>query len=309
MYNTYNILLVFLHKTNMVIAMENILHETKTHGKLTFPYMVYRGQLPEYIQNFPVHWHKEMEIIYVVNGQGTVTVQTTKYSLCEGDIIIIQPETLHAIEQLENCHMEYFNILFDFNLLESDTSHCYLNFLKPLYEHTKTVPVYLKNNEPLSTLITPHIEYLINNRKLKFSGDELLVKSNLYAILHHICKFCTQANDLSLKLESNYNKIKEVLMYVQEHFSEKLTVEDASKLINYSPNYFSKLFHELTGTSFIQYVINYRLDIATEKLTSTSLSITEIAEETGFCNLPYFTRTFTAKYGVTPNAYRKTYTR
>lgn len=289
----------------MVIFMENILHETKVHGKLTFQYMVYRGQLPEYIQSFPAHWHKEMEIIYVVNGQGTVTVQTTKYNLCEGDIILIQPETLHSIEQLNNHHMEYFNIIFDFNLLESDMSYCYLNFFKPIYERTKIVPVYIKDSEPLSSLITPHIKYLIDNRKQKFSGDELMVKSNLYAIIHHINKFCTETSDLSLKLESNYNKIKEVLMYVQEHYSEKLTVEDAATLINYSPNYFSKLFHELTGTSFIQYVINYRLDIANEKLTNTNLTITEIAEETGFSNLPYFTRTFTAKFGTTPNAYRK----
>lgn len=285
--------------------MENILHETKVHGKLTFPYMVYRGQLPEYIQSFPVHWHKEMEIIYVVNGHGTVTVQTTKYNLCEGDIILIQPETLHSIEQLDNQHMEYFNIIFDFNLLESDTSYCYINFLKPIYERRKTVPVYIKDNEPLSDLITPHIKYLIDNRKQKFSGDELMVKSNLYAIIHHINKFCTETSDSSLKLESNYNKIKEVLMYVHTHYSEKLTVENAATLINYSPNYFSKLFRELTGTSFIQYVINYRLDIASEKLINTKLTITEIAEETGFSNLPYFTRSFTAKYGSTPNAYRK----
>ncbi|MEE1061423.1 MAG: AraC family transcriptional regulator [Ruminococcus sp.] len=285
--------------------MENILHETKVHGKLTFPYMVYRGQLPEYIQSFPVHWHKEMEIIYVVNGQGTVTVQTTRYNLCEGDIILIQPETLHSIEQLDDKHMEYFNIIFDFNLLENNTSYCYINYLKPIYERRKTVPVYIKEGEPLSALITLNIRYLIENRKQKFSGDELMVKSNLYAIIHHINKFCTETSDFSLKLESNYNKIEEVLTYVQEHYSEKLTVENAATLISYSPNYFSKLFHELTGTSFIQYVINYRLDIAHKKLTSSDMSITEIAEETGFSNLPYFTRTFTAKYGTTPKAYRK----
>ena len=165
--------------------------------------------------------------------------------------------------------------------------------------------VYIKDNEPLSALITPHIKYLIDNRKQKFSGDELMVKSNLYAIIHHINKFCTETSDSSLKLESNYNKIKEVLMYVHTHYSEKLTVENAATLINYSPNYFSKLFRELTGTSFIQYVINYRLDIASEKLINTKLTITEISEETGFSNLPYFTRSFTAKYGSTPNAYRK----
>ena len=285
--------------------MGDILHETKTHGRPTFPYMVYRGQIPEYIKSFPVHWHKEMEIIYVVNGCGTVTVQTTRYNLRAGDIILVQPETLHAIEQLDHQHMEYFNILFDFNLLENDASHCYIHYLKPIYERTKIVPIYLQPGDALSTRITPHLEYLVENRRQKFSGDELMVKSNLYAIVHYINAFCTETNDLSLRIEGNYNKIKEVITYVHTHYAEKLTVEDAASRINYSANYFSKLFHELTGVSFIQYVINYRLDVASEMLTKTNMSITEVAEETGFRNLSYFTRTFKAKFGDSPQAYRK----
>ena len=280
-------------------------HETKIHGKVSFPYTVYRGKLPEYLHSYPVHWHKEMEIIYIVRGRGTVTVQTHRYEVITGNILLIQPEMLHSIEQLNDHEMEYFNILFDFNLLEKDSSNCYEKYFKSIYEHTKLTPVHLFKNEPLSMLITPHIKYLITNRKLKYTSDELMVKSNLYAIIHHINQFCKDANSDSQILEKNHNKIKAILLYIQGHYFERISVEEAAELLHYSSSYFSKLFHELTGTSFTQYLKEYRLEIAAEKLINTKMNITDISEETGFCSLPYFTRSFVRKYGVTPTTYRK----
>lgn len=282
-----------------------MLYETKIHGKLFFPYVVYKGKLPKYIQSYPVHWHKEMEMIYTVRGKGIVTVQTNQYIVEEGDIIIIAPETLHSIKQLNKDEMEYFNILFDFNLLEDNNSHCYEKYLKEIYEHTKILPVHLRKNQELTVSLTPYLQYLIGNRKKKYLNDELMVKSNLYAILHHLNQYCDISDNPSIKLEKNYTKIKKVIYYVQEHYFEKITVQKAAMLINYSASYFSKLFHELTGTSFTQYLKEYRLEIAADKLTNTDKTITEIAEETGFHNLPYFTRSFQRKYGVSPNRYRK----
>ena len=99
--------------------MNNVLHETKIHGKLFFPYTVYRVIIPEYIHSYPVHWHKEMELIYVVSGEGYVMVQTEQYHVQQGDIIVIPPEALHSIKQFQSECMEYYNIIFDFNLLEN----------------------------------------------------------------------------------------------------------------------------------------------------------------------------------------------
>ncbi len=288
-----------------MIRLNNTLYETKTHGKLFFPYIVYKGKLPEYIQSYTVHWHKEMEIIYIVSGQGIITVQTNQYIVEDGDMIIIAPETLHSIKQLNNDKMEYFNILFDFNLLEDNNSHCYEKYLKGIYEHIKKLPVLLHKNQELSILLTPYLKYLITNRKKKYSSDELMVKSKLYAILHYLNQYCDISDNPTMKLERNYTKIKKVIYYVQEHFFEKITVKEAAMLINYSASYFSKLFRQLTGTSFTQYLKEYRLEIAADKLINTDKTITEISEETGFCNLPYFTRSFQQKYGATPNNYRK----
>lgn len=65
-----------------------------------------------------------------------------------------------------------------------------------------------------------------------------------------------------------------------------------------------KLFRELTGSSFAQYVKNYRLEMAARKLRTTGSRVGEIAEEVGFHNLSYFTRAFEAKYHMTPGSYR-----
>ena len=285
--------------------LENRFHETKIHCKADFPYMVYRGNLPDYITSYPVHWHKEMEIIFIISGRGTVTVQTTQYVVKAGDIIIITPELLHSIKQLNDEKMEYFNILFDFLLLEDKNSYCFEKYLKGIFEHTKSIPICLRKNQELTQLLTPYLEYLIANRKKKFSGDELMVKSNLFAILHNLCKNSDTVAESETKLDESYVKIKKVIYYVWEHYDEKISVDQAAKLINYSASYFSKLFHKLTGTSFTQYLKEYRLEVAANRLINTDKTVTEISAETGFCNLPYFTRAFEKKFGVTPNQYKK----
>ena len=279
--------------------------ETKTHGSPNFPYIVYRGKLPEYLQSYPIHWHNEMEIIYVLSGMGVITVQTNSYKVHTGDIILIQPGLLHSIEQTEDQEMEYFNILFDFGLLETKQSVCYEKYFRKIYEHKRLVPVYLTNDEPLSVLITPYIKDLIINRRERYTSHELMIKSYLYAIMYHINGCCVDSSFAADTLDKNYEKIKTVLLYIQNHYSKTISVADAAKMASYSPSYFSRLFRELTGKSFTQYLINYRLKHAAERLVSTADSVTIISEETGFCNLPYFVRSFKAKYGVSPTVYRK----
>lgn len=285
--------------------VEEFLHEAKIHGTLSFPYMVYRGRLPEYLRSYPIHWHKEMEIIYIVSGRGTVTVQHRRYTVGAGDIVLIAPETLHAIEQLDQESMEYFNILFDFHLLECSHSRCYEKYLRPIFEHTSRMPVCLRCAETLAAQITPSLRYLIENRKHMDVDGELMVKAQLYAILHHIRPYCRPCDEAALRLENHYDKIKEVLYYVQEHYGEHITVEDAANIVHFSPSYFSKLFHSLTGASFIRYVKEYRLEAAAEKLVVTNTRVTDIAQDVGFSSLPYFSRAFFGKFGLTPNAYRK----
>ena len=67
-----------------------------------------------------------------------------------------------------------------------------------------------------------------------------------------------------------------------------------------------KLFRQLTGDSFTQYLKNYRLEVAAVRLRGEKIKVSEIALSCGFPNLSYFSRAFLEKFGLTPSDYRRT---
>lgn len=283
-----------------------IIHETKTHGKLSFPYIVYHGNIPDYIHSYPLHWHDEMEIIYITDGQGMITVQSEKYIVQAGDIIIIPPQFVHSIAQFNRLSMKYFNILFQFSLLDNITNDgCFEKYFKPIYEHTKTIPAYLPSQEALNQLLLPYIADLTEHRKQSYTDYELMVKSDLLAVLHYLNQYSRKTSEAALSLQTTYEKLKKLLTYVQSDYDKPITIDTAAALCGYSSSYFMKLFKELTGKSFSQYLKNFRLEMAASLLTESTQNIIEISETTGFHNHSYFTRSFSAKYGVSPSEYRK----
>ena len=287
-------------------TMQEALHETKTHGKLSFPYIIYRGNIPEYLHAYPLHWHDEMEIIYNQKGSGIVHVHSQRYILQTGDLIILPPQYIHSIEQYGKNDMSYFNILFHFSLLSSSHyDYCYEKYFVPLSEHLRTFPIYIPQQTSLSKKLRPHITYLIENRKHCYLDDELMVKSHLFAILHHLMKHSTPSSDSDTTLRLSYEQLKPILLYVKEHYPEAISIETAAKLCGFSSSHFMKRFKSLTGKSFTQYLISYRLEVAANKLIETNQKIIEIGEEVGFNHPSYFTRAFYQKYGVSPLQYRE----
>lgn len=286
--------------------MDSVFHETKTHGKVTFPYTVYYGNIPKYILSYPLHWHNEMELIYNVHGTGIITVEDKQYTFNEGDLIILPPEIIHAIEQLDNEVVEYYNILFQLSLLTNNSSDpCYDKFLRPFYNRTIICPHHFNAESNVTTELLPYIKALIENRHKSYNGYELMVKSNLYAIMHIIILNCTAAKANDISSTNTYNKLKESLSYIHKNYMDEISVKDAAKQCGFSESHFMKLFKNLTGISFTQYLKNYRLELAANQILNTKEHIIDIAHNTGFSNHSYFTRSFLDKYNVTPSNYRK----
>lgn len=283
-----------------------LLQETKIHGTLDFPYIVYHGKIPDFIISFPLHWHKEAEFIYIAKGQMKVTVWSESYYVQEGDIIILMPHTLHAIEQLPSTKAEYFNILFDFSILgATDEDICYQKYFKPFITHEKIVTCYQKSGGELNSLLKPLLFSLIDNRHNSYTSHECLVKSNLFLIMHHLNQHCVNTCENTESPYLIYSKLKAAFYHIQNSYSNPITIKETAALCGFSESHFMKLFKDLTGMSFTSYLINYRLELAANQLTETNASIIEIATNCGFNNHSYFTRAFTKKYGNTPGSYRK----
>ena len=134
-------------------------HETKIHGRLDFPYIVYTGKIPEFLHNYPLHWHEEFEIIYIEQGTGCISVQSRPYICTAGDVVLIPPQSVHDIRQMENKSMQYFNILFKFSLLEeNENSVCYKKYFHPYTGDSQLSSFHLPKDSEMNRKIAPHIQ-------------------------------------------------------------------------------------------------------------------------------------------------------
>lgn len=280
-----------------------LLHETKIHGTVDFPYIVYPGRIPEYITSYPQHWHEEAELIYVSDGHLKVTIWSEAFQLSAGDIVIVLPHAIHSIEQIGMKSAEYYNIVFDFSIFGKDAA--YDKYLKPFLTHEKTVNCYEPDGSVLNSSLKPLILSLIEHRRNSYSTHEFLVKSNLFMIMHLLNQHCVDAKEDDLALRQTYDKLKKVLYWVQLSYAQETSIKNAAAMCGFSESHFMKLFKELTGMSFTAYLVAYRLELAANQLIETDLNIIEIAGNCGFRNHSYFTRAFVKKYGTTPIQYRK----
>lgn len=97
----------------------------------------------------------------------------------------------------------------------------------------------------------------------------------------------------------------ETVQYIEEHYQEPgLSVEQIANTFHISNSYFSRMFNEVCGFSFPEYVNELRLNCSANFLLTTNLSVKEIAARSGFSGVSYFGVQFKKKYGVSPSAYR-----
>ncbi len=280
-------------------------HENKEHGVPNFPYNTYLCTIPLDFKEVKLHWHEEMELIYLKKGCGRISVDLRDYDLCAPAIVMILPGQLHAIRQSGTDTMEYENIIFHPDMLitrQADVSMS--DFLLPLLQGQLVIPAAYTSDSPHFAEVAAPIDACDEIGKTRPLGYELYIKGKLFEffyILDSRCRDLTAAPRNSQYLAP----LKPVLKLVEEHYAEKLTIEQAADAAGFSSSHFMRYFKDVMHCTFISYLNDYRLDIAASRLAASDASILEIAESSGFFNLSHFNRTFLKKYGVTPREYKK----
>lgn len=282
-----------------------IYHEDKHHTSEEFPYNTYLCSIPLDFRTVNLHWHEEVELIVIKKGCGLVSVDLVSYPVKAGDIIFVSSGQLHSIAQKEQEMMEYENILFKPSLLKSSGyDMCYDTFINPFLSGSLHISPLLDNSLPYHgdiISIIRKIDALCDQRNY---GYQIALKGYLFQMFYVLLSHCEKNNRKSSSQKS-LDKTKRILSYIAEHYQEEITIETIASHCYYSKSYFMKFFKDNIGMSFVQYLKEYRLEIAAKQLSTTSDSISDIALDAGFDNLSYFNRCFKEKYGITPGRYRK----
>jgi AraC-like DNA-binding protein len=106
---------------------------------------------------------------------------------------------------------------------------------------------------------------------------------------------------------SENGRIQKVKQYVVDHYPEQLKLSDLAELVGMSPVSFSRFFHQRTGRTLSEYIVDIRLGFAARMLVDSPKNISEICYECGFNNLSNFNRIFKARRNCTPREFRSMY--
>lgn len=101
------------------------------------------------------------------------------------------------------------------------------------------------------------------------------------------------------------NVIGIAIRYIRENCNKDLSLSEVAEKVNLNPSYFSRLFKEETGTQFVEYVRNAKMELAKDLLRNSNKKIYEICEKLGYVNVQYFSTVFKNTVGMTPNEYKK----
>ena len=120
LYNGINLYYSIIFKENLMnITDYGPLKETKSHFDSDFLYNTYPCSIPLDFTEVPLHWHNEMELIYIKKGCMIVSVDLEYSVVNAGDIVVVMPGHIHSIIQNESDSCEYENILFNLDMLVS----------------------------------------------------------------------------------------------------------------------------------------------------------------------------------------------
>lgn len=282
------------------------LYETKRHGTENMPFAVYLSKIPEKLDYYPMHWHEEMEIIYVESGECLVTIDGKSYHAKKDELIFISPGMIHAIDQVEKQSSTYYNILFHPDLLinKEEKDEITLNYLKPLLRGEKVFSVRIEGTEPAIKEISLLVHKLISKRrKLKEEGQGFLVKSALFELLYHLGPYLHSSDQRKTNLHQ-IAKMKELTEWLNVTLADNIKLEDAAEFCGYSKSYFTKFFRNYTGSSFVAYKNLIRLEKAKTLLEKNEFTGLEVADLCGYENYSYFIRAFRKLYEITPKQYQ-----
>lgn len=278
--------------------------EPQLHEQPGFAYNTYLCTIPLDFPRVALHWHEQMELIYIKKGRGTVSVDLKPFPVYAGCIMPVLPGQLHAIEGEAGETMEYENIIFSLSILEGKDDHdwCRLHVTNALRSGQLQFPRPLAPGTAIHTAAAAALDAADNACREKEDGYSLLVKSSLLLFLHAL--YANRSFEAAEPELRDTVKLKTLLTYVKEHYGEKQTVADAARLVGYSEAHFMRLFHQETGQTFVAFLNEYRLTAAAYFLRESSKPIGEIAAHCGFDNFSYFIRLFRRRFGVPPREYR-----
>ncbi len=306
------------------------LKENRPHGTPENPFSQYHIRDVKRAFQIPVHWHDELEIIYVKRGKLHVTISGENYIGEPKEAFVVSPGSLHFMGSPTG-EVDYYTFLFPLEYISFQTDDLMEKMiLSPLKRGRLMIKPQINDiaedicerlieiNDYISDLKRRTSKNIKNRESRKDieaqKSDQLhnITVTNINAQFETkitLIKFIQKMWQNGLILENDANGTntteKEMITYIRQNYTKEISLREFGLQFHLSEKYISRYFKEHFHITLSQYINHLRLEHARQLLQESTVPVTEVALQSGFQNVSYFIRCFKKMYGVSPLKYRK----
>lgn len=272
--------------------MTYIYEVVKYDGSL--PGKVLMQDKPGWRCNTFLHWHKELEFVYMIDGVLDAKISGENIQIKSGEFYFCNSEEIHITSAPNKDKVIKYIVV----LLSNE-------YMRSFCDQIDRIQFKIK--EESRGKISDMLRQLVS---IMESGDEyklLKVNAVFMNIYYLLLTECTveKKNLLPINMPDNFAYAKTIIEYIGCNYTENINLKDMADLVGLTSSYFSKYFKNITGTNFTQYLNSVRLEHALNEMLFKGQTVTKAAMNNGFPNVKSFIEICKKIYGCTPMEYKK----
>lgn len=270
-------------------------HESLQRGSPDFPLEYYHLDKSHSRYEMSFHWHEEVELIRVISGAFSLSIDENSFLLPPGAVAFIPSGCLHGGTP-ENA--EYECVVLDMRFLLKSSEACRSMIGDILHRRLDVFPLFPADSEA-ARAISPLFDALKNNAP----GAELIATGSLMHFFGEIYRLHLYQEAPAGEDCRRVLQLKKVFELIESEYASPLSLSSLAECVHMTPKYFCRFFKQAVHRSPMDYLNYYRVEMACYALAATEKNVTEVALDTGFNDPAYFIRTFRHFKGETPGRY------
>ena len=269
-----------------------------------FPFSMYRESGEGRIVNTR-HHENSVEIVEVTRGKVKVQIGTDFIEATRGDFLYVPPKEMFRVEAVDG-HAAIRGMIFDISILEKNMENFDIEVLYMFDVQSRNKITVFGVGHPVHPTLMRFMQESYDEYSTKDVCYKLPIRANIYLMMTALLRFyCGSKDEQDRMIYHNVLRLRPVISYIYENFTEKIKIDTLAEMIGVSADYFTKMFRDSIGKTPIDYINGMRVNYAMQLLCDGEKSMTEIADIIGFCNANYFHKIFKQYMDVSPLVYRK----